>query len=46
LVISEDGRRAVQVNRTGVDAQVLGNELAQRAIAQGANEILAVSMMS
>ena len=46
LVISEDGRRAVQVNRTGMDAQALGNELAQRAIAQGAHEILAVSMMS
>ncbi len=46
LVISEDGRKAIQVNRTGIDAQALGNELAQRAIAQGANEILAVSMMS
>jgi len=40
LVISEDGRKAVHVNRTGTDAQLLGNELAQRAIAQGANEIL------
>src|SRR5215216_5094704 len=40
LVLSEDGRMAVQVNRTGRDAQTLGNELAQRAIAQGANEIL------
>ena len=46
LVISEDGRKAIQVNRTGIDAQALGNELAQRAIAQGANEILAVSLMS
>ena len=45
LVISEDGRMAVQVNRTGTDAQTLGNELAQRAIAQGANEILAVREM-
>lgn len=42
LVISEDGRRAIQVNRSGADAQLLGNELAQRAIAQGANEILAI----
>lgn len=46
LVISEDGRKAIQVNRTGIYAQALGNELAQRAIAQGANEILAVSLMS
>ena len=45
LVISEDGRIAVQVNRTGSDAQTLGNELAQRAIAQGANEILAVRVL-
>jgi hydroxymethylbilane synthase len=40
LVISEDGKKAVQVNRTGFDGELLGNELAQRAIAQGANEIL------
>jgi hydroxymethylbilane synthase len=40
LVISEDGRKAIQVNRTGFDAELLGNELAQRAIAQGAKEIL------
>jgi len=46
LVISEDGRKAIQVHRTGLNAQVLGNELAQRAIAQGANEILAVSIPS
>jgi hydroxymethylbilane synthase len=45
LVISEDGRKAVQVNRTGTDPQLLGNELAQRAIAQGAHEILAVSVL-
>lgn len=42
LVISEDGRRAIQVNRIGTEAQSLGNELAQRALAQGASEILAV----
>jgi hydroxymethylbilane synthase len=41
LVISEDGRKAIHVNRTGTDPQLLGYELAQRAIAQGAHEILA-----
>lgn len=41
LVISEDGKKAIKVNHTGTDAQLLGHELAQRAIAQGANEILA-----
>jgi len=40
LVISEDGKKAIQVSRTGKDPELLGNELAQRAIAQGANEIL------
>lgn len=40
LVITEDGKKAIHINRTGTDAQLLGNELAQRAIAQGANEIL------
>jgi hydroxymethylbilane synthase len=40
LVISENGKVAIQVNRTGFDAELLGNQLAQRAIAQGANEIL------
>ena len=46
LVISEDGRKAVHVNRAGVDAQLLGRELAERAIAQGANEILNVEVLS
>lgn len=46
LVISEDGRKAIHVNRTGTDAQSLGNELAQRAIAQGAGEILGVNVVS
>ena len=46
LVISEDGRRAIQVARTGFDAQLLGNELAHRAIAQGANEILKMEAIS
>ncbi len=45
LVISEDGKKAIQVNRAGIDAQLLGNELAERAIAQGANEILALRVM-
>jgi porphobilinogen deaminase len=40
LVISESGRKAVHVSRTGKDPYLLGNELAQRAIAQGAGEIL------
>ena len=46
LVSSEDGRKAIQINRTGFDAELVGNELAQRAIAQGANEILRVEMTS
>ena len=45
LVISEDGRKAIKVQRAGMDAQILGYELAQRAIAQGANEILGLSVM-
>jgi hydroxymethylbilane synthase len=46
LVISENGRKAIHVKRPGFNPQLLGNELAQRAIAQGANEILSVGMMS
>jgi hydroxymethylbilane synthase len=46
LVISEDGRKAIHVNRTGADANLLGAELADRAIAQGANEILAMDVMA
>lgn len=46
LVISENGKRAIQVSRTGFDAQLLGNELAHRAIAQGANEILGAKVMA
>ena len=45
LVISEDGRKAIHVNQTGTDAYLLGTELAHRAIAQGANEILAMDVM-
>jgi hydroxymethylbilane synthase len=45
LVISVDGVKAIHVKRTGMDAKLLGTELAQRAIAQGAHEILEVSVM-
>jgi hydroxymethylbilane synthase len=40
LVISEDGRKVVKVTGQGVDALKLGNDLAQQAIAQGADQIL------
>ena len=40
LVISEDGRKAVKVTGQGTDALQLGDELAQQAIAQGADDIL------
>ena len=40
LVISEDGKKAVKLKRQGTDALQLGNELAQKAIQQGADEIL------
>ncbi len=46
LVISEDGKKAIQVNRIGTDAYLLGTELAQRAIAQGASEILIADVMA
>lgn len=42
LVISEDGRKAIKVTGEGVDALALGNELARKAISQGADEILAL----
>ena len=45
LVISEDGTKAIQVDRTGADAQLLGQDLAQEAIAQGASEILNAKVM-
>ena len=45
LVISEDGKKAIHVSRTGNDAQLLGNELAQRAIAQGAKDLLGVRVL-
>ncbi len=40
LVASLDGRRVIRVSGEGNDAIVLGNELAQRAIDQGASELL------
>ena len=40
LVISEDGTKVVKVTGEGTEAMSLGIELAQRAIAQGADEIL------
>lgn len=41
LVISEDGKKAVRVAGQGMEPLRLGSELAQQALAQGANEILA-----
>lgn len=43
LVISEDGTQAIKVTGESPDALQLGDGLAQKAIAQGANEILAVN---
>lgn len=40
LVISEDGKNIVKVTGQGTDTLELGNELAQKAIAQGADKIL------
>lgn len=40
LVISENGRKAVKVTGRSFDALELGNDLAQKAITQGADEIL------
>jgi hydroxymethylbilane synthase len=43
LVISEDGGKAIKVTGEGTDPIQLGNELAQKAIAQGAGEILTLN---
>jgi len=43
LVISEDGKQAIKVTGEGKNALELGHELAQKAISQGADEILAAS---
>lgn len=40
LVISEDGKTVVKVTDEGIDALELGNELAQKAINKGADQIL------
>ena len=45
LVISEDGKKAIHVSRSGTDAELLGCDLALRAVAQGADEILGVGLM-
>jgi hydroxymethylbilane synthase len=43
LVISEDGKKSIKVTGEGADALALGSDLAQKAISQGADEILALS---
>ena len=43
LVISVDGSNAIKVSGEGTDPLQLGQALAQKAIAQGADEILALS---
>lgn len=45
LVISEDGKKVVKIAGEGTDPLQLGNELAQRAIAQGAAEILKLPIL-
>lgn len=42
LVASPDGKQIIKVGGQGYDANQLGRELAQQAIAQGASEILAL----
>ena len=42
LVISADGKKVVKVTGQGTDALALGNELAQEALQQGADEILSL----
>jgi len=41
LVASQDGKRVIRVSGEGDDPVVLGTELAQQALAQGAQELLA-----
>jgi hydroxymethylbilane synthase len=41
LVAHKDGHRVIRVNGDGPDPIALGNELAQQALAQGAQELLA-----
>ena len=42
LVMSVDGKQAIRLTGESSDAQELGQDLAQKAIAQGADEILAI----
>jgi hydroxymethylbilane synthase len=43
LVVSTDGKNAIRVSEEGADALALGQELAQKAISLGADEILALN---
>ena len=43
LVSSTDGKKAIRVSEEGTDALELGQELAQKAISLGADEILALN---
>ena len=43
LVISADGRKAIRVMGEGTNALQVGNEMAEKALAQGADEILALN---
>lgn len=43
LVLSVDGQKSIKVSGEGTDPLQLGHEVAQRAIAQGADQILALS---
>jgi hydroxymethylbilane synthase len=43
LVISVDGQKAIKVTGEGTDPLQLGHSLAQQAIVQGADQILALS---
>ncbi|MBI3170910.1 MAG: hydroxymethylbilane synthase [Chloroflexi bacterium] len=46
LVISPDGTRKIQVTGRGSDSRLLGHQLAQQALAEGANEILSILPIS
>jgi hydroxymethylbilane synthase len=46
LVVSIDGKKLIKVTGRGTDPKELGEQLAQGAIAQGANEILALTAES
>ncbi|MFZ6029909.1 MAG: hydroxymethylbilane synthase [Chloroflexota bacterium] len=40
LVVSPDGKQLIRVNGSGVDPRLLGEELAQQALSQGAGSLL------